>query len=266
MSQSTNSKAIAAVITGIVIVSASLVFVLPNLLESPTEIEVTLIYNAGVMIEAKGVRIFIDPLYLPNNYSELSADVILITHPHTDHYNPEDIDEILTNDTLFVCPKNMTGAIEQYDGFGVNPGDSFLVGDINITAFPLYLPDYPSGAPSFHPREANWTSYIIEIDGFTIFHAGDTKYIDEYDQLTGLIDVAFLPIYFDGGLGPLNASLLPIVDAINTIQPRYAILTHYMTANLDIFMTEYSILVDSPSSEILGWAYETSRIFTADGA
>jgi L-ascorbate metabolism protein UlaG (beta-lactamase superfamily) len=170
----------------------------------------------------------------------------------------------MTNDTLFVCPENMTEAIERFDGLGVNPGDSFFVGDINITTFPLYLDDYPSGLPSFHPRAANWTSFIIDINGFTIFHAGDTKYIDEYEELTGTIDVAFLPIYFDPGLGSLNASLIPIVDSINMIQPHYAIPTHFTDPNREIFITEYSILVDCPNCEILDWPYYTSRIFMSD--
>jgi L-ascorbate metabolism protein UlaG (beta-lactamase superfamily) len=265
MNQSNNSKYVLVLIIGVIVVSTPIILMMmPPAQEPPTEIKVTLLLNAGVMIEVEGIRIYIDPLYIPSNYTELPADVILITHPHTDHYSPSDIEDIMTNDTLFVCPEDMTDAIDRFDGLGVNPGDSFLVGDINITAFPLYLDDYPSGLPSFHPRAANWTSFIIDIDGFTIFHAGDTKYIDEYAELTGTIDVAFLPIYFDPGLGPLNASLLPIVDSINMIQPDYTILTHFTGTNNDIFMSEYSILVESPNCEILGWQYFTSRIFVVE--
>ncbi|MHA2143801.1 MAG: MBL fold metallo-hydrolase [Candidatus Thorarchaeota archaeon] len=210
MVQSRNSKIIIGVIIGAIIVSTPIILMLPPA-QTQTEVKVSLLINEGVMIEAKGVRIYIDPYFLPSNYSEQPADVILITHPHGDHYSTFDIRTVLTNDTLFVCPANMTEAIDRYDGLGVNPGDSFLVGDINITAFYQYLPDYPSGLPTFHPRSANWTSFIIDIDGFTIFHAGDTKYIDEYQELTDTIDVAFLPIYFDPGWGGLNNSLLPIV-------------------------------------------------------
>lgn len=265
MNGSRNSKYVLAVIVGVVVVSASFILMMPPAQDPPTEIKVNLLLNAGVMIEAKGLRIYIDPIILPSNYSELPADVILITHPHSDHYSGFDIENILTNDTLFVCPENMTEAIERFDGFGVNPGDSFLVGDINITAFPLYLDDYSSGAPTFHPRESNWTSFIIDIDGFRIFHAGDTKYIDEYEELTGTIDLAYLPIYFDPGLGALNASLLPIVDSIDMIQPRTTILTHFTTNNLETFISEYSILVETSSCEILNLQYFTSRTFEIQG-
>lgn len=257
--RSRNSKILFGIILGAIVVSAPIILML--LPQSQSEISVSLLINDGVMIEANGIRIFIDPLFLPSNYSDMPADLILITHAHGDHYSPLDIDIVYTNDTLFVCPENMTEAIDRYDGFGVNPGDTFLFGDINITAFPLYLPDYPSGVPSAHPRESNWTSFIIDINGFTIFHAGDNKYIDEYEQLTDKIDLAFLPIYFDPGLGALNESLLPIVDAINTIRPRSIILTHYIGAIRETFISEYSILVDDSECEILDIEYWTDLIF-----
>ncbi len=264
MMRSRNSKILLGIVIGAIVVSASIIWMVQPVQEFLIEIKLTLLFNAGVMIEVEGLRIYIDPLFIPSNYTELPADVILITHQHGDHYSPDDIEEIITNDTLFVCPANMTQAIDRFNGSGVNPGDSFLVGDINITAFYMYMPDYPSERPSVHPRSANWTSYIIEIDGFRILHAGDAKYIPEYVELTGTIDVAFLPIYFDPGYGALNESLLPIVDAIDLLQPRIVIPTHFAELYREIFNSEYSILVESPTTEILNLPYYTTRIFETD--
>ncbi len=265
MTLSRNSIIVLGIIIGVLAVSSAAIIFLQPTAETQTEIKLNLLLNTGVMIEAEGIRIYIDPLYLPDNYSALPADVILITHPHTDHYSPSDIEDIMTNDTLFVCPNNMTHAIDRFNGIGVNPGDSFQVGNINITAFPLYLDDYSSGLPSFHPKEANWTSFIIDIYGFTIFHAGDNKYIDEFEELTGTIDLALLPIYFDPGLGELNMSLLPIIDAIDMIQPRIVIPTHFTDPNREIFMDEYRILVNNTVTEILSLPSYSIRIFEAKG-
>ena len=261
MTHSSTSKYLIGAIIAAVVVSAPLLLIM-SLNQMPnSEIKLTLLYNDGAMIEANGVRIYIDPLYIPSNYSDLPADVILITHSHSDHYSLSDIQDIETDDTLFVCPAIMTEAIERHNGLGVNPGDSFLVGDINVTAFHLYMPDYPHELPSSHPKEANWTSYIIEIDGFKIFHAGDAKYMAELEELTGTIDVAFLPIYFDGGYGALNESLLPTVGATDILQPRYVIPMHYVDPNLEIFMSEYSILIENTDCEILALPYFTSFTF-----
>ena len=264
MVSSRNSAILLGIIIGAVVISASIILTLQPTQKPPTEIKVTLLSNVGVMIEVDDVRIYIDPLYIPSNYTELPADVILITHDHGDHYSPSDIEDIITNDTLFVCPNTMTQALDRFNGTGVDPGDSLMVGDIHITAFHMYLEDYPSGLPSNHQRSANWTSFIIEIDGFTIFHAGDAKYMEEYEELTGTIDLAFLPIYFDPGLGTLNESLLPIVDAIDLLQPRFVIPTHFNDANRETFISEYSILVESPTTEILNLPYYSTRIFETD--
>lgn len=264
MNRPSNSKLVVAMIIGVIVVSTPLILMLPPAYTPPTEIKLTLLYYAGVMIEVAGVRIYIDPFILPSNHTDMPADVILITHQHYDHYSPLDIEDVMTNDTLFVCPENMTDAVERFDGLGVNPGDSFMVGAINITAFHMYMPDYDERI-SAHPRAANATSYIIEIAGFTIFHAGDSKYMDELAELTGTIDVAFLPIYFDPGYGALNESLHPVVDAINLIQPNYTIPTHFTELNRETFSSEYSILVENPSCEILNLPFFTSQTFAIGG-
>ncbi|MFX1369310.1 MAG: MBL fold metallo-hydrolase, partial [Promethearchaeota archaeon] len=54
---------------------------------TPT-VNITLLENAGVMIEADDVRIFVDPISLNDTFmDEHPADAILITHPHGDHYS-----------------------------------------------------------------------------------------------------------------------------------------------------------------------------------
>ena len=197
-------------------------------------IKLTLLENAGVMIEADGMRIYIDPIDLPSNYSELPADAVLITHPHGDHFNGAIIDLILKGDTEIIMPLNMSAEVTEYGAVGVVPGDSVLVGDINITAFYMYT-TAPEGYVASHPREANWTSYIIDIHGFTIFHAGDSKNITEYNQLTGTIDVALLPL----GPGCQSMTGMEVVDAIAKLQPGHFIPIHATNLNAELFVSAY---------------------------
>jgi L-ascorbate metabolism protein UlaG (beta-lactamase superfamily) len=105
MNRTINSKYVLVAIIGVIVVSTPILLMMMPPAQNPiTEVKLTLLLNEGVMIEFEGVRIYIDPLYLPSNYTELPADVILVTHPHNDHYSPQDIEDIMTNDTLFVCP------------------------------------------------------------------------------------------------------------------------------------------------------------------
>ncbi len=219
---------VAALVT-VLVVSSVVGFVLLNPPAEENSLTVTLLTNAGVMIEAEGLRIYIDPYRLPDNYSDLPADAILITHPHGDHYHQSSISLIETEDTIFIMPENMTTEVTRHDAIGVNPGDSVQVGTINITAFYMYTLPVQEYEAS-HPAEANWTSYIVDIDGFTIFHAGDTKDIPEHEQLEGLIDVAFVPL----GPGCQACYEDEVVNVADMIKPNYFVGMHYATGyNVD---------------------------------
>ncbi|MHA2386660.1 MAG: MBL fold metallo-hydrolase, partial [Candidatus Thorarchaeota archaeon] len=147
MHLSKSRKIVLAMVVGVILVATPIILIMslgpeqPNDVPPADEIKITLLNISGVMIEAKGMRIYIDPYAIPDNYTNLPADIILITHPHFDHYSLLDIRDIETNDTVFIFPENMTVQIERHDGIGLNPGDSHQVGEINITAFYMYTLD-----------------------------------------------------------------------------------------------------------------------------
>ncbi|MHA1960388.1 MAG: MBL fold metallo-hydrolase [Candidatus Thorarchaeota archaeon] len=256
--------AIGAVIVLTTAAAISVVMFLPGNTPVDESIELTLLNNAGVMIEAKGLRIYIDPFDLPANQSDLPADAILITHPHGDHYDYSSIELIETDETVFIIPENMTQELNRHDGIGVTPGDHVQVGDINITAFFMYTFN-PAGyedVPASHPAEANWTSYIIDIDGFTIFHAGDSKNIDEYQQLTGTIDVAMLPL----GPGCQSMADREIVSALEVIEPGYYIPIHFNGNDAEEYCSLFGDLINQNTDcEILELAHFESHTFQVDG-
>ena len=228
MSPSTKPQifAVAAILVVVMGVGAFAGFSLLN--TPPTSedvtIKLTLLDNAGVMIEADGMRIYIDPINLPSNYSTMPADAVLITHPHGDHYNSDMIDMLQKETTVNVMPENMTAEVIAHDAIAVNPLDSVQVGDINITAFYMYTEVWIDDVRyASHPSEANWTSFIIDINGFKIFHAGDTKNITEYLTITGQMDVVLLPL----GPGCQSMAGLEVVDAIAKLQPDYFIPIHF---------------------------------------
>lgn len=259
----TKTAKIIIIISSIVIVTVAIVtpttlYLMKNQDSTPsTDIKFTLLYNAGVMIEVDDVRIYIDPFDIPQStYSSLLADVILITHSHGDHYQESTIDFLITDETLCVFPEIMTSAIATYDALGVVPGDSFLVGDINITCFYMYT-FAPVGSTSSHPLTSNFTSYIINIDGFTFFHAGDSSNIPEYTQLNGLINVALLPL----GPGCQTMTGIDVVNAIDTIRPAYFIPIHY-SVGVDVgFVLDYSDAIGNLDCEIIHLAYFESHVF-----
>ena len=103
-----------------------------------------------------------------------------------------------------------------------------------------------------HPPENNWTSYIIDINGFVIFHVGDSKNLPEYQQIAGQIDVVCLPL----GPGCQTMAGDEVVEAIQSLEASYFIPIHFTEGNEQLFMLEYGAdIADTTECEALPLAH-----------
>ncbi|MFX0125043.1 MAG: MBL fold metallo-hydrolase [Candidatus Hodarchaeota archaeon] len=218
-------------------------------------IRVRLLNNAGVMIETEDTRIYIDPYDLPSNYSNYPADAILITHDHGDHYDPTSINFIKTDKTILYFPAVMILEAIIYEANSVVPEDTFVINNFNVRCFYMYT--MPGSLESSHPQSYNYTSYIIEIDGFTIFHAGDSWKIDEYEQLTGEIDLALLPL----GPGCQTMTGIDVFSVIMTIEPSYFIPIHYTEDVKESFIDLYKDSIELSGCTLIDLDYYDSYTF-----
>ncbi len=165
---------------------------------------------------AEGAIIYIDPWKLPRPEA---AHLILITHSHYDHCSAEDVEKVRKKSTVVVAPADCSGKLG-FDVRAVSPGAELSVGDVQLTAVPAY-----NVGKQFHPRASNWVGFVIEISGKRIYHAGDTDFIPEMNNLKDLaIDVALLPV---GGTYTMDAA--QAADAANVIQPKLAVPMHFGT-------------------------------------
>ena len=78
----------------------------------------------------------------------------------------------------------------------------------------------PSGKV-FHPREAGWVGFVINIRGERLYHSGDTDVIPEMDTVAG-VDVALLPV---SGTYVMTAG--EAAEAARRIQPVVAVPMHW---------------------------------------
>ena len=226
---------------------------------STGDVTVTLLKNAGIMIETGDMRIYVDPIDLPQSYRDKPADAVLITHDHGDHYQYASINMVQKDGTINVFPVMMDSEITRHDGVGVAPGDEIMVGDIKVTAYYMYTFSPDGATPASHPRESGYCSYIIDIGGFTIFHAGDSKLLPEYSALTHTINVACLPL----GPGCQTMCDNEVVEVVRTIQPDYMIPIHYTADSFSNFNRIYKRSVESAGctacmlEEFTSYSFET---------
>ena len=92
-------------------------------------------YQSSICINDE---IYFDPLNLKERGE---AKLIFITHPHYDHFSPEDIKKIRTPKTRFVCPLSMKKdfvAAGLDDVLFVEPNHSYEIDGVKFKTFPAY--------------------------------------------------------------------------------------------------------------------------------
>lgn len=181
---------------------------------------VSVLYHSSIRI-AKEKKIYIDPYKVNENYND--ADIILITHPHYDHFSIEDIKKVLGGYTKIFAQEEskkelMEIGIAEDNIIIVKPYESYEFEEcVKIETVPAYNKN-----KDFHPKSKEWVGYIIEMEGIKYYVAGDTDLTKEATKVQ--CDVAFLPI---GGTYTMN--YVEAAALANKLKPKYVIPTHYGT-------------------------------------
>lgn len=168
--------------------------------------------HASVKIWTENIVIYVDPVYLTE--SPADANIVLVTHSHSDHYSPDDIARVSGPQTKLIAASSV---ITNYgSGQAILPDQTIETDGIRVTAVPAYNINKTQ-----HPKSNNWVGFIIELGLQRIYCAGDTDMTDEMKALED-IDVAFLPV---SGTYAMNAT--EAAEATGYFKPDLAIPYHW---------------------------------------
>lgn len=193
------------------------------------ELVVHPIVHGSVILEWKGQKIFVDPYGDGNLYeSKGDPDLILITHPHSDHLSPETLSSLNTQNATFIVPKAVFDALpEQYKDQTeiMANGENIDKMWLNIGAIPMYnLPE--EGAR--HPK--GWgNGYILTLGGKRVYLSGDTEGIPEMRSLEG-IDIAFVCMNL-----PYTMDIDQAADAVLDFEPLIVYPYHHRGQDIEAF-------------------------------
>lgn len=170
--------------------------------------------HAAFLIEGEK-NIYIDPYDLHGDVPP--ADIILITHDHSDHFSPDDIEAILKPSTVVVSINDVREKVPKtVENFRmIMTGDIIAVEGTHIEVVPAY-----NQHKKFHPKDKGYVGFVVEVGGRRIYHAGDTDLIPEMNDIDA--DVALLPV---GGTYTMDARAAAMAAKI--IKPKVAIPMHW---------------------------------------
>jgi L-ascorbate metabolism protein UlaG (beta-lactamase superfamily) len=195
------------------------------------KLELWFIGHGTLMFKAGGVVIHIDPVSREGDYNLLpGADLVLITHSHGDHLDPQALKMICNDNTTIICNEGSSDKID--NPVILKNGESLDLEDklglsLSIEAVPAYnIKHERSPGNPFHPK-GDGNGYILNVGDKRIYVAGDTENITEMAKLDN-IDIAFLPMNLPYTMSPEMVS-----EAALMFMPKILYPYHFGTTNTD---------------------------------
>jgi len=187
---------------------------------SEGDLAIAFLGHGSLMLSFGGKILHVDPVSKEADYGKLpKADLVLVTHEHSDHLDLKAIETIRTGKTAIVANEN---AAKQVPGsVAMKNGETKAVQGIRIEAVPAYnLVQMRSPGNPFHPRGVG-NGYILALGDKRLYIAGDSENTPEMKSLKN-IDIAFVPMNL-----PYTNTPEMVADAAKAFRPKILYPYHY---------------------------------------
>ena len=172
--------------------------------------------HATFVMQWKGKVIYCDPVPTASYTGLPKADLILLTHNHSDHFSTNTIDAVRGPGATIIAPQTVYSdltpaqrAIATVLGYGASTN----VQGLAVEAVYAYN--------SYHSPLGFGNGYVLTIGGSRIYISGDTGNAPEIRALTN-IDVAFVCMN-----QPYTMTVAEATNAVRAIRPKVVYPYHY---------------------------------------
>jgi L-ascorbate metabolism protein UlaG (beta-lactamase superfamily) len=212
--------------------SATNVLTGDHLITTNGDVVIHPINHASFVMSWNGKMIYNDPVGVAALYQGLPrADLILISHDHTDHFSTATLNAVTNATTVIVAPQavynGMSAALRSLTTVLTNGVTTNVMG-LTITAVPAY-----NLTSTYHLKGVG-NGYVLAIAEKRIYMSGDSEDITDMRGLQD-IDVAFVCMNV-----PFTMTIAKAVSAVRQFHPRVIYPYHYRNqdsslANLNAF-------------------------------
>jgi L-ascorbate metabolism protein UlaG (beta-lactamase superfamily) len=173
----------------------------------PGQVALTWIGHASFLLQAPEVNLLVDPNWarwlkvikrLREPGLELHAlpeiDAVLITHAHFDHLDKRTLRKVASEQPI-VVPRHV-GPLVHGLGFDrvheLEVWESMQLGPVKVTMTPAHH----WGARMLADSHRGFGGFLIEVEGRSVFHCGDSAYFPGFAEIGQRlpVDIALLPI------------------------------------------------------------------------
>lgn len=190
------------------------------------------IKHGSLAVKAGNKWLYFDPVTKAvqpeTDYSDMAkADYIFVTHDHYDHFDTLAISQLSAENTSVIANGSVVDALGC--GRAMSNGESFKTAEgWMVEAVPAY--NNSEDKLMFHPQGRD-NGYVVDIEGFRIYVAGDTEVIPELSAIKD-IDVAFLPCNLPFTMTPEQCA-----EAARIVMPKVLFPYHYGDTDMDRLVT-----------------------------
>lgn len=200
------------------------------------------IQHSTLVIQYGDFYILVDPAGdIPKMKSFPTPDIVLVTHTHGDHLNPEALQSIKGSNTYIIGNE---AAIDQLGyGISMHNGEKRNIKGIDIEAVPMY--NLTEDRLRYHAK-GDGNGYLINLGGEIVYIAGDTEDTKEVRSLKN-IDHAFLPMNLPFTMTPEQAA-----NAALAFKPKKVYPYHYSESDGFSDIEKFKkLLSKNPSIEVI---------------
>jgi L-ascorbate metabolism protein UlaG (beta-lactamase superfamily) len=186
-------------------------------------------YHATFLMQWNGLTIYSDPDTTTSYVGLPRADLILVTHEHSDHFDATAINTVKKTNTLIITTQavyNQAAMMpHRSQTIVLTNGATTNVLGMEVEAIPAY--NFPTG--TVYHAKGTCNSYVLTVGGKRIFISGDTQDVPEMRALTN-IDVAFVCMNL-----PFTMTVDAAANAVREFQPRIVYPYHFSSSDVNRF-------------------------------